>query len=106
MMTQPTLVNVSPAGCVPPHGITHPDKLDELTTALTLTSWDGPALVGYRVWLGGRIQLLSGSHRWEAVRASNLAIPVVVWDRESVEEAYGDLERWGVIMRSGDGYAR
>lgn len=62
---------------------------------------DAPKLVGYRL-PSGKIQLLSGSHRWAAAQAVGLALPVVVWSEAEVRDAWGDLERWERIMRSGD----
>lgn len=94
---------VTPAGLRPPHRITHFDKLGELIAAFTEAGWDHtkPALVGYRVWPDGPIQLLSGTHRREAALVAKLAVPVVVWDRREVEGAYGDLDKWTQIMHSG-----
>lgn len=60
-----------------------------------------PALVGYR-WKG-RVQLLSGSHRWAAAVLAQLpVIPVVVLPLERVEAAWG-TEAWAEVMRVGNG---
>jgi len=70
---------VSPWRCDPPHRISHPEKLDELTRLLAKGWGKGhPALVGYPY--GERIQLLSGSHRIVAAQRAHLkAIPLVLW---------------------------
>jgi hypothetical protein len=84
--------------CEPPHVVTHPNKLDELIVAFKWKGWDlnRDALVGYM--RDGRIQLLSGSHRWEAARRTDNDVPVVIRSEAEVREAFGDLGRWNAIM--------
>lgn len=83
--------------CDPPHRVTHEDKLIELANEFAVNGWsrDHPVLVGYV--LEGRIQLLSGSHRFAAARMNNLPVPVLVWPYEAVKDAWG-TEGWAGIM--------
>jgi hypothetical protein len=82
----------------PPHRVTHPDHLKALTRALR-GGWDPsePVLVGYND--GKVIQLLSGSHRFEAARAAGFShIPVVIHPYVDVMNAWGDLSKWWTLM--------
>jgi hypothetical protein len=99
----PTVVNVTPRGCLPPHRVTDESRLEGLIVSLEASGWSGsyPALVGYRSRPEGPIQLLSGSHRHEAATRLGIAIPVVVWEFKDVVSAWGDLEKWKTIMESG-----
>jgi ParB-like chromosome segregation protein Spo0J len=84
--------------CDPPHGISHPLKLAELEDHFLEHGWDlqAPALVGYI--FNGRVQLLSGSHRWAAAVRADLRIPVVIRPLEEVQAAWGNLPAWSVLM--------
>lgn len=94
---------LNPNECLPPHRVTRPEHRDALALAFVRDGWDPnePALVGYRL-LTGQVQLLSGSHRWDAARLANISIPVVIYKREDVDDAWGNVRRWFEIMRSGD----
>lgn len=96
------LIWATPAACQPPHTVGRPEQVDSLMTMFVESGWDHtkPALVGYR--FNGTIQLLSGSHRWAAAHRVKLAIPVVVWNYQDIELAWGDLDKWRVIMGSGE----
>ena len=89
---------LSPSACVPPHRVTHPEKVQQLAAAFRDGGWDveRPALVGYPHGKG--VQLLSGSHRWAAAISAGIRIPVRVVPYARVVWAWGDLERWGALM--------
>lgn len=93
---------VSVAECDPPHGVSHPDHAIELANQFAASGWDPscPALVGYP-WQG-RIQLLSGSHRWIAAGIAGIQIPVVIVPFKHVDRCWGDLRAWATLMRMGD----
>lgn len=93
---------IPPLDCDPPHQIGYPDKVAALQDAFAASGWDvsHPRLVGYP--LGGRIQLLSGSHRWAASIGVLDAIPVSVVALRDVEEAWGSPEAWAEVMASGN----
>lgn len=92
---------IDPWLCEPPHRVTHANKLQYLLRCFSKSGWDNqkPALIGY--WDDESVQLLSGSHRLVAARMAGILVPVVVWDREAVEDAFGNLDRWQAIMASG-----
>ena len=92
---------VEPRLCLPPHRITSQEAFQRLLEAFLLKGWDHskPSLVGYVV--GNKVQLLSGSHRWAAALESETKIPVVVLPKSLVEEAWGNLVLWRIIMEAG-----
>ena len=95
-----------PHECEPPHGAVRGSQVDMLAEQFARFGWDPtkPKLVGY-VYNDGdstRIQLLSGSHRWEAARQAHIQMPVVLHNYEDVLAAFGNLEKWSATMRSGD----
>lgn len=83
--------------CEPPHRVINEQHRDDLVEALR-SGWNGPALVGYEQQ--DKAMLLSGSHRWDATRILNRLVPVRVFTRHEVNEAYGDLDKWRAIMFS------
>jgi ParB-like chromosome segregation protein Spo0J len=83
---------------VAPHRVVRPEQVDELADAMKRGGWRGDALVGYQN--GRHIQLLSGTHRRAAAQLACIGVPVVVWPRAAVEQAWG-MPEWGDIMRSG-----
>jgi hypothetical protein len=90
---------LSPRSCIPPHGVSHPEKVYELANKFILYGWgeNQLPLIGYP--LKGKIQLLSGTHRWNAAKLAKLElIPVLIRKRKQVENAVGDLDKWKVIM--------
>ena len=93
---------LSPSQCLPPHRVTHPEKMAELLQMFLNGGWDTgeSALVGYHD--GDTVQLLSGSHRWAAAAAAGMRIPVIVKPYSEVLCSYGNLERWAMLMGSGD----
>ena len=93
-----------PSSCFPPHRVTHPDKAAELEAAFRDAGWDlrRPVLVGYPVPGEGRIQLLSGSHRWAAAERAGIQIPVRIVPYSRVRSSWGCLVRWLHLMREGD----
>ncbi len=92
---------VKARACDPPHGVTHPDKMFLLYRQFHKHGWaeNEPALVGYEI--DRRIQLLSGSHRWEAARLADIYIPVVITPYATVKQSHGDLTAWQQLMESG-----
>jgi ParB-like nuclease domain len=91
---------MSPEDCDPPHAVKHEDKFEELVEQfLRREDWDlnRDALIGYP--LNGRIQLLSGSHRWAAAKLAGIKIPVLVRQRSRIEEVFGNLDEWEKVMR-------
>lgn len=75
---------VDPMLCDPPHRITHHDKMCDLAYLFRIGGWDPeqPALIGYRN--GERIQLVSGTHRWNAAVGVLKRIPVLMIDAEKL----------------------
>ena len=92
----PTLLK--PELCDPPHKITHPEKFEYLVEKFTNEGWDynHPYLIGYNYL--GKIQLLTGSHRWAAAMEAEIEIPVVIESKEKVYSCFGDLEKWNELM--------
>ena len=88
---------VHTVSCDPPHRVTHPDHVEWLIDALRRDGWDGPALLGY--WLDGRIQLLSGSHRWAACQFDGRRMPVVLRPFGDIEQLYG-TDGWVAMIQS------
>lgn len=117
MIVEPDIQWLPASACLPPHGITHPEKALQLHKAFLEPGWDlsQPVLVGYPVPseagdssctngaapYGDGIQLLSGSHRWAAAAEVGIRIPVHIVPYEAVEWSYGHLERWAALMSGG-----
>jgi hypothetical protein len=87
--------------CDPPHAVKDFDNFERLAEQFLKKEggWDldKPVLIGYP--LNGRIQLLSGSHRWAAAKVAGIKIPVLVRQRSVIEEFFGNLEEWAKIMQ-------
>ncbi len=79
--------------CEPPHGVTHPEKLDELIEKFTQVgfSTNYSPLIGYED--EGQIQLITGSHRWAACKSSNRTVPVLLQKKEYLNDIWGS-ELW------------
>lgn len=95
---------LDPLDCDPPHGLDlreprHYRKVNALVAAFLESGFDlsCSALVGYP--LGGRVQLLSGTHRREAAVRAGIQIPVTLWLHSDVERAWGDLDLWREVVR-------
>ena len=89
-----------PVRLLPPHRVTRPEQVDELTDDMLARGWCDDELIGYRKYVQtGPIQLLSGTHRHAAASRAGIQIPVIVYNRATVERAYGDLEKWYWLMR-------
>jgi ParB-like chromosome segregation protein Spo0J len=87
--------------CLPPHRISHPDKVIDLANDFLRSGWDvrRSILVGYHVGSWSTIQLLSGSHRYEAAKLAGLTmIPVTIYSVEVVWKAWGNVEEWNKLM--------
>lgn len=99
----PSVQWLPPSACLPPHGVTHPDKLLQLYREFSASGWDltKPVLVGYPY--GEGIQLLNGSHRWAAAVEAGIEIPVKIVPYGDVWACWGHLERWMALVR---GYER
>ena len=87
--------------CIPPHSVSDKGRIGRLCLSFSRYGWgEYPALVGY-VWQG-RVQLLSGSHRWAAAQQVGLSrIPVVVVPYMLVEASWGSLPAWKRLMAIG-----
>ena len=74
--------------CTPPHRITHESHLEILINSLK-NGWDlnCPVLIGYE--LDGLVQLISGSHRYEACRYNKLKLPVIIYEYNYIESIFG-----------------
>ncbi|MHB8407848.1 MAG: ParB N-terminal domain-containing protein [Acidiferrobacterales bacterium] len=85
---------------IPPHAVKDFKNFERLTEQFLKgqDGWDPsePALIGYP--FNGRIQLLSGSHRWAAAKEAGIQIPVLVRQRSVIEEFFGNLDEWAKIM--------
>lgn len=91
-----------PNECMPPHGVSHPNFIVDLANKFAENGWNSehPALVGYP-W-EGKVQLLSGTHRWFAATKAELEkIPVYVYPHALVEYVWG-TDAWKVMMKTGD----
>lgn len=86
-------MGVQVSSCLPPHRITHPEKLEELLESMKLIGWLGMPLVGYRLD-DGMVQLITGSHRIVAAELAGLeAVPVEVYSEEYVRSIWG-TDHW------------
>ena len=94
-------LQVAPEDCDPPHRVGRPEQVIELQTEFATNGWSPsePALVGYAI--NGRIQLLSGSHRWAASCGILDRIPVTLVASRLVDECWGDINEWCI----GRGYS-
>lgn len=88
----------------PPHGLDmsskhDADKVEMLERKFKSEGFDKryPALIGYP--LGGRIQLLSGTHRHAAATRTGVKLPVVLWLRSDIEKNWGNLTKWERIIQ-------
>jgi len=90
---------LAPSACSPPHGLTHPEKLEQLIAAFESTGWDDtkPHLLGY--WWKGSVQLVSGSHRWLAAKYADIPIPVDVYPYSFMQSIWGTDEWVKLIAR-------
>ena len=81
------------------HGSSDLDRCLALYQTFRVSGFDRsqPALVAYPC--NRRIQLLSGTHRHQAALWAGLRLPVVFWLRSSIEEAFGNLDKWLHVMR-------
>lgn len=86
---------------MPPHGLTHPDKLEELIEDFQKSGWntDKPDLIGYFWHEDCKIQLISGSHRWLAARYAGIDVPVKVYEYEYIENTRG-TDEWLRLLNS------
>lgn len=88
---------IDPTECLPPHRITHPEKLDELRESMSEHGWLGGPLAGYRL-RNGAIQLISGSHRVIAARLAGLKrIPAKVHPEWHVRSVWG-TDEWSSLF--------
>ena len=102
--TMSVITWVDPNDCDAPHGLDltapyHAHKVNRLAEAFAVAGFDKEhsALIGYP--LEGRIQLLSGTHRHEAAKLTAIKLPVVLWLRSDIEDAWGRLEEWLHLMK-------
>lgn len=90
---------IEPTSLIPPHRITHEDRLIDLQASLRARGWLGLPLIGYRLADGsGGLQLLSGTHRrMAAVNLGLRSVPVVVYPEWVVRAVWGS-DRWSLLM--------
>lgn len=82
---------LNPELCLPPHRITHWEKFEFLKSQLKKGWKRGtPVLIGYP--FSGKIQLISGSHRWHAAMELGISIPVWIVTWSYLEEIWGTDE--------------
>jgi ParB-like chromosome segregation protein Spo0J len=93
------IMKLKPEDCYPPHKVSRPDQVIDLANSFLERGWDGPKLVGYP--LGDKIQLLSGSHRYEAAKLVGIDLPVVVVPYEVIGEIWG-MDEWSKLMKLGE----
>lgn len=96
-------VNWLPTNClIPPHGVARPEQVRALAEDFVRFGWDfsKPALIGYK-W-EKKVQLLSGSHRFAAAAQAKIRVPVVLIPYGVVQQAWGNLEDWKALMKTGD----
>lgn len=81
---------LDPALCDPPHEVDDVLFFVRLTECFARFGWaaEQPVLLGY--CFEGRIQLVSGSHRWAAARAAGICVPVVLRSYEEVISTWGE----------------
>jgi len=86
---------LNPDRCLPPHKVTHPNKLEELKADMLANGWrlGEPILLGYWDEQARKVQLVSGSHRWAAAQELGLKIPVEVLSYKRAYELWG-TEEW------------
>lgn len=85
-----------------PHKITDYKKVDALVESIREQGWIGDALVGYP-W-ENKLQLVTGTHRLAACVILDRLVPVHVYKRSRVWNAFGDVSRWQALIR-GELYA-
>jgi hypothetical protein len=86
-----------PRLCLPPHRVTHPEKYEQLLEAFQSHGWDcgHPVLLGYP-W-DGKVQLVTGSHRWQAALDAGIDIPVDLRSYGYMRSIWG-TERWVTLI--------
>lgn len=89
-----------PDELVPPHAVHRTSQVFDLADEFVKNGWDQskPTLRGY--WNGNEIQLLSGTHRQAAAALAGIRVPVLVWQRDYIERAWG-TEEWDRVMGIG-----
>lgn len=90
---------LSPKACMPPHRVTHDDKLEILYGEFVESGWDAskPDLLGYP--FNGKVQLISGSHRWAAADLAEIDIPVNLMTYEHVQSIWG-TDAWVTMLQN------
>lgn len=87
---------------IPPHGMTHPEKMAVMADDFDRRGWDTSKapLRGY-LDEDRKVQLISGTHRRMAAFVVGMRVPVVVWpSRDFVYTQWG-LPGWDWIMGIG-----
>jgi ParB-like chromosome segregation protein Spo0J len=89
---------LNPRHCVPPHRVTHEERLIALVDSLSSDGWKPgePALIGYEE-PDGTIQLVSGSHRWAAAAHLDLPLPVYILPRAHMDAIWG-TDAWVALL--------
>ena len=85
------------ANCTPPHQPVDEYKVIRMMKSISTIGWKVP-LKGY--WTGNEVQLLSGSHRYEAAKRLNTcAIPVQLFKEQIIKELWG-TDLWIKVIQN------
>jgi len=97
---RPPIQWLSASELIPPHRVIRFGQVDSLWETFKYVGWDTskPVLRGY--FDGGKVQLLSGTHRRAAAELAGIKVPVIVWSKAEVEAAWG-TPLWDRIMGIG-----
>ncbi len=97
-MNSVKLLWVRPEACQPPHVVAHLAFRDHLVEEFQARGWDPgqQPLAGYPDGTG--IQLLTGSHRWDAALRAGIRVPVLLYSREAVAAVWGDVVSWRALL--------
>jgi ParB-like chromosome segregation protein Spo0J len=87
---------LSPAKLVAPHVIVRHDQVESLAQDMAIQGWVGKPLVAYVN--GTDIQLLNGTHRRAAAFKAGIKVPVIIYPKAVIEELWGNLEEWKMLM--------
>ncbi len=86
---------------MPPHGLTHPDKLEQLISEFEVSGFNSAksVLTGYYWKEENKVQLISGSHRWLAARYTQVDLPVKVYPFDYIQTIWG-TDEWIQLLHA------
>ena len=82
---------------IAPHMITDYRRVNALVDNIRQNNWIGDCLIGYP-WVN-KIQLINGTHRLAACVILDRLVPVQVYKRSKVWEAFGDVDKWKLLLK-------